>query len=531
MKSFRVIAVTFLLASAVVAGVAPARAAGDKCFGEKATVVGTRNDDVLHGTDEADVIVGRGGDDDIVGFDGKDLICGGEGADLVRGSAGRDAIDGEEGDDHAGGGAGRDAIIGGPGDDTLEGGESFDRVSFESAAAAVHVDLEEGTSVGQGRDFLKEIEGVRGSRFDDQVTGDAQANRFHGGPGEDELFGGKGPDALSGDDDADTLDGGNGLDQVRGDKGGDALVGGKGGDYLNDTQGQNAFKAGPGTDQLAPGPGDDALSGGKGEDLVSFNPKADFEASLTSGDATGDGNDTLAGIEDLQADGSGDVILEGDDGDNALTAGTPQGSTSTVHGLDGDDELTVEPVASKGEAGDSMFFGGPGDDILAGGCQHKKGGRDRLDGGEGRDRLDGGCGTDELDGGPGRDELRGTGDRGRDTLDGGAGFDLATFKLWGDHVVADLAQGTATVHFDGGRSGAPNELVNIEGLEGNPHGDDTLSGDDAANKIVGAGGDDVLKGRGGDDTLDGGRGNDRANGGGGTDHCRDVEHASNCEKT
>jgi Ca2+-binding RTX toxin-like protein len=134
-------------------------------------------------------------------------------------------------------------------------------------------------------------------------------------------------------------------------------------------------------------------------------------------------------------------------------------------------------------------------------------------------------------GGAGRDVLRGTGDRGIDTLDGGAGFDFATFKLWGDHVVADLAEGTARVHFDGGRTGAPNELVNIEGLKGNPHGGDTLGGDDAANQIGGLGGADVIRGRGGDDRLDGGRGRDRANGGGGVDHCSDVEHASNCEKT
>jgi Ca2+-binding RTX toxin-like protein len=531
MKSFAVAIGTTILATSLVLSAPPAEAATPKCFGKKATFVGTSKDDVLRGTDKADVIVGRAGDDDIVGFDGKDLICGGKGADLVRGSKGADAIDGGTGGDHVGGGNSRDDLIGGPGDDLIDGGNSVDLATFESSRAAVHIDLDEGTSVGEGRDRLKAIESLRGSRFDDQITGDAQSNRIHGGPGDDELFGGNGADSLSGDDDSDTLDGGHGLDQLQGDKGPDALVGGKGGDYLSDKQGQNAFEGGPGTDQLLPGPGDDALTGGIGEDLVTFNPTHDFEASLTKGMASGDGNDSLAGIEDLMADGSHDVTLEGDDGNNALNAGTPEGSTSTVHGLDGDDDITLEPVANKGEAGDSNLFGGAGADVIEGGCQHRKGGRDHLEGGGGRDHLDGGCGIDEVLGGAGRDVLVGTGDKGADTLDGGGGFDIATFKQWGEHVVADLTAGTARVFFADAAPGATSELIGIEGLKGNAYGGDTLTGDDANNKIDGLGGADVIKGKDGDDRLDGGRGKDRINGGGGVDHCADAEHASNCEKT
>jgi Ca2+-binding RTX toxin-like protein len=531
MKRFTVAVVTSLIGTALVLVAAPAQAATPKCLGKKATFVGTKNDDVLRGTDKADVIVGRGGDDDIVGFDGKDLICGGAGADLVRGSKGADEIDGGAGGDHVGGGNSRDHLVGGPGDDVLDGGESFDEATFEGARAAVHVDLEEGTSVGEGRDRLRAIESVRGSRFDDQVTGDDQTNRIHGGPGEDELFGGKGADSLSGDDDSDTLDGGHGSDQLQGDKGPDALVGGKGGDYLSDTKGQNAFEGGAGTDQLLPGPGDDALTGGKGEDLVTFNPTAAFEASLTDGTSTGDGTDSLAGIENLQADGTRDVTLEGDGDDNSLIAGTPEGSTSTVHGLGGDDDITLEPVANKGEAGDSNLFGGAGNDVVEGGCQHKKGGRDHLEGGGGRDHLDPGCGIDEVLGGAGRDILLGTGDQGADTLAGGTGFDIASFRQWGDHVVADLVEGTARVFFADAGPGARTELSGIEGLKGNRAGGDTLTGDDSANKIEGLGGPDVIKGLAGDDRLNGGRGNDRINGGGGQDTCTDAEHASNCEKT
>ena len=65
-----------------------ASAAPPRCFGERATIVGTGGADVLVGTDRADVIVGRGGDDTIRGKDRADLICAGGGDDLVKGGDG-----------------------------------------------------------------------------------------------------------------------------------------------------------------------------------------------------------------------------------------------------------------------------------------------------------------------------------------------------------------------------------------------------------------------------------------------------------
>jgi len=65
---------------------------GARCFGRRATIVGTREDDVLAGTPHRDVIAGLGGSDHIEGKGGSDLICGGGGRDNLSGGAGRDRI-------------------------------------------------------------------------------------------------------------------------------------------------------------------------------------------------------------------------------------------------------------------------------------------------------------------------------------------------------------------------------------------------------------------------------------------------------
>jgi hypothetical protein len=44
-------------------GVSPAAAAGATCSGHRATIVGTRGDDRIRGTNQMDIIVARGGDD------------------------------------------------------------------------------------------------------------------------------------------------------------------------------------------------------------------------------------------------------------------------------------------------------------------------------------------------------------------------------------------------------------------------------------------------------------------------------------
>lgn len=69
-----------------------AGSARTRCFGHPATIVGTRQRDVLVGTPHRDVIAGLGGNDKIRGRGGNDLICGGSGSDVILGGSGRNRI-------------------------------------------------------------------------------------------------------------------------------------------------------------------------------------------------------------------------------------------------------------------------------------------------------------------------------------------------------------------------------------------------------------------------------------------------------
>ena len=108
------------------------------------------------------------------------------------------------------------------------------------------------------------------------------------------------------------------------------------------------------------------------------------------------------------------------------------GFSSTVHGGDGDDTLTV--LKGKLGAGTSQLYGDGGDDTLQGGAcsdsPYGGGDDDDLHGGSGSDHLFGGRGRDSLYGDGGGDELFGEeendslfGGRDSDSLSGGNGND------------------------------------------------------------------------------------------------------------
>ncbi|MGZ5362143.1 MAG: calcium-binding protein [Solirubrobacterales bacterium] len=87
------------------------------CKGQRATIVGTRGNDVRTGTPGRDVMVGLGGNDKLSGLAGNDIICGGPGKDKLNGGKGKDVLLGQKGRDVLKGGAGRDKLKGGAGKD------------------------------------------------------------------------------------------------------------------------------------------------------------------------------------------------------------------------------------------------------------------------------------------------------------------------------------------------------------------------------------------------------------------------------
>ena len=190
-------AVVFV-AVAVVLADRQSAAAGSRCFGRSATIVGTPGDDDLQGTPDRDIIIGLAGDDMIEGLGDLDRICGGDGDDVLRGNRDKDFLDGQGGrdrvlgggeNDNARGGGGRDRVVGGSGHDAVSGGSGRDRLrggpgqdrlsGFEGRdlldgsaghdlvtyfdSGPVGVDLASGISSGHGHDRLVSIEDAQGS--------------------------------------------------------------------------------------------------------------------------------------------------------------------------------------------------------------------------------------------------------------------------------------------------------------------------------------------------------------------------------
>jgi Ca2+-binding RTX toxin-like protein len=140
--------------------------------------------------------------------------------------------------------------------------------------------------------------------------------------------------------------------------GNDVLSGGDGNDKLMGLAGNDTLDGGNGNDTLTGGAGDDTLIGGAGNDTASYGDAAsDVTVSLAIAgvQATGSGNDTLSGIENL---------------------------TGSLH----NDTLTGDTAAN-------ILFGGDGDDVLNGGA-----GADTLFGGNGADKFlfDHGTGQDTV---------------------------------------------------------------------------------------------------------------------------------------
>ncbi len=311
-------------------------------------------------------------------------IYGGDGVDTIQGSGQADKLYGGGGNDGLYGNAGDDVLVGGGGDDAFDGGAGYDTVDYSGVTAALAVNLTAGTAVGDGNDTTIRVENVIGGSGNDTIIGNTAVNT---------LFGGDGNDTLQGAD------------------GNDFLIGGR---------------------------GDDVLDGGAGVDTADYSAvTAALTVDLVAGTASGDGSDTLVGIEWVYG-GSGNDLLVGNSGVNKLVGGA------------GDDVL-------KGGAGNDTLDGGNGVDTvdfsgasatlsinLTTGVATGDGSDTLLNiesaiGGAGNDTITGNSGDNFLVGGKGNDTLRGEG--GIDTFGFGRGDG-------NDRVYASVGDGADTVKFD-----------------------------------------------------------------------------------
>ena len=376
--------------------------------------------------DNIERVIGMEAESWIWGNASDNVIYGGQ---YMWGAAGNDEIYGRGGDDF---------MVGGKGDDLLHGGFGWDTADYSDADSAITMQWRIVTSTTEGRDTLRNVEQVIGSRFDDTMYGTINGDSFFGNDGADHLVGEEGDDFLYG---------GNGHDALVGGLGADVLEGDFGDDYLRGGIDNDSLFGSAGWDLLDGGGGNDLLDGGNGFDTASYLYSAvGVEVYLahqgTGQNTRGLGVDTLVSIEGLQGSAHND-ILGGDDAFNKLLG---EAGDDTLTGFGGDDILIgglgMDTLSGdlgnddlrggdgadtlfgwhgfdllQGENGDDRMYGENGNDRLYGDA-----GLDILDGGSGSDRLFGGADADTLLGGDGNDELFG-GD-GNDVLDGGLGRDI-----------------------------------------------------------------------------------------------------------
>ncbi len=268
--------------------------------------------------------------------------------------------------------------------------------------------------------------------------------------------------------------------------------------------GSDTITGGAGDDFLAGGLGNDSLVGGAGEDA------ADYSASVTAvivtlgppGVGSGEGLDSLTGIEDIAGSNHGDT-LTGDVGDNWFYAGT---GSDTIDGVSGEDTYDVASAteAVTVDLGAGTSTGGSGTDTL----KHI----DDVSGSDFNDSLTGGSGDNVLYGEGGNDLLSGgAGDKdGLDSFDGGSGIDTmdygsntlsTTVSLFGAVACAGTF-GAGAVCGAAGVTGGVDQILNntVENaILGT--GDDTFSGSTFNNIVWPNGGQNSLEGLGGIDTL------------------------------
>ena len=481
--------------------------------------------------------------------------------ELAQGSAFSDLLVGtHSGNDTLLGGAGEDTLHGGRGDDSLNGGThdadlGWDWVSYLFASAAVNVNLAMGMATGaEGNDVLANLEAVMGTAFADTLTGDAQDNMLRGNGGNDSLDGGAGtdwvdystaPGAVAVSLAAGTATGADGSDTFTGIE---RMAGSQFGDVLTGNAEDN---------RLQGNGGDDTLVGAAGTDGVDYKDAGGaVTVRLALGVAGGaDGNDVLAGIENIHGSANFGDDLRGDDGANIIEG---RGGNDVIDGAQGLDvavfsgrfaqyRILVEvgnfDLVVIGPDGidrlnnvevlkfdDRVFVVRQGGDIAerldgttAGDLLRGRSGNDEVLGGDGDDAVYGDDGADTLDGGTGDDWL--DGGTGADTMTGGVGNDTYVVDSLDDAVqepesslplARQLASGPGALDIGDDIDTVIASITYtlsalIENLTlAEAAGDLTGTGNALDNELTGNEGDNVLEGGAGNDTLVGGEGIDTA---------------------
>lgn len=381
-------------------------AAGTDTLSNFNAIRGSSHADNLYGsnrTDFTEQFEGRAGNDTIDGRGGLDLVrydwdSSGVNVDLVSGIAldgfgGTDTllnIEGISGSAHddilTGGNAANGTSVaeyqskfewfrGNGGNDTINGGQGYDRADYTTARTGVVVNLATGRAEDglDGIDTLISIEGIRGSAFNDTLTGsDAAFESFEGREGNDTIDGAGGVDradynhaiagvrvdlvtgrAQDGYGGTDTL---RNIEDVRGSRFADTITGNAANNTLNGGAGNDTLIGNAGNDILIGGAGNDTLLGGAGADIFIFNTApnsttnldritdfnvADDTIQLAKSIFTGLGS--VTGTLDITMFRSGAGITAAGDGDDRLIYNTTSGAL--FYDVDGQGGINAVQIA------------------------------------------------------------------------------------------------------------------------------------------------------------------------------------------
>ncbi|MDN5785911.1 hypothetical protein [Pseudorhodobacter sp.] len=309
-----------------------------------------------------------------------------------------DAVGGDDRID-AGLGLGSASIDAGLGSASIDGSAGVDMIGSSTHSDAEAISQQDDTAPLEPDTIpISNVENITGSRNDDVLTGDANANWLRGLAGNDQFIA---------TDGADTYDGSTGRDMVT---------------YINATAavtvdlGQQRGLAGQAADHIYLGI--EQVRGSNFADI--FYGSADDDDFFGAG-----GKDTFYDSDgrDRYVGGGGQDTVSYAFSNSRVIASLSRG----IGGPDSDRYNSIENLT--GSDGNDRLSGDHGRNILLGGL-----GDDTLRGGHGNDTLFGHSGNDSLEGGVGDD-----------VLNGGSGYDVALYRDVASHYTVTTAGDVTTV--------------------------------------------------------------------------------------
>ncbi len=499
-----------LLGSAVQAVVisdGSSEANGDKLVGIK-NLSGSAFDDNLSGDSQNNTLSGGAGNDWLAGLGGNNILNGGDGVDtasyyfmskgvslnlssLINGNGdvkvlttgsnfdilnSIENVVGTHFNDMLVGDAKNNIIEGGKGADVIDGKGGVDTVSYEHADSNVVVSLLLSTQLpllaGDATgDKISNVENIRGSQFNDILTGNFDDNVIEGGAGSDLIVGAFGNDTASYEHSlqAVSVDLSKLVQNSAGDANGDVLIGIDniiGSEVSNGFLGQYENSQAPLRNYLISVTDPSNIF----DDILSVDNDNNTIDGLSGVDLIygKDGNDTING-------GKGQDVLFGGNGTDIINGGD---DSDFIYGESGNDTLS-------GDDGNDYINGGDGNDILYGGL-----GGDVLQGGAGNDKLYGGQDVNLLEGGAGADYMEGHEKRDLINSDNSPvkQYGYLSYENSSAAVIVNLGTGQAQ-----GGDAEGDTWKYINGIYGSQF-NDALTGDSSDNALRGNDGNDTIYG-------------------------------------